>query len=366
MDVEQLAGEVAGRAPNVSIILPTYNRAKFLPQAFESIRSQQFSDWELIVVDDGSTDNTRELVAELCRGWPQRVCYVYQENQGAYGARNIGLDLAAGENIAFFDSDDVWLPEYLSELVKGLRANPEVDWAYCACRVIDLTSQRVVAESTFAPGGCPKPFLSLRTRVSGDFHIMQDPNTAACALESGLYAGLQNSVIRRRVFAGSRFNTTHRNEGEDVLTVVRVLARGHILAYVHLVLVVYSVHGENSSGAAKGATLEKRLDVCRAYVQGLEDLRREFGHRSDLASLLTRGVSDGYFWWIGYSLLWQNGRQREALRMFHRGLRLTPWRLRLWRTYLLALVRYSLSRCRRSRVDGPTAMLSFPSTGGHQ
>ena len=85
--------------PAVSIILPSYNRAKFLPQAFASIKAQQFTDWELIVVDDGSTDNTRELVEELTRDWSQPARYVYQENQGAYGARNTGLDLAGGEYV---------------------------------------------------------------------------------------------------------------------------------------------------------------------------------------------------------------------------------------------------------------------------
>src|SRR5438552_17827230 len=92
------------KQPAVGIILPTYNRAKFLPQAFAAIQNQQFQDWELIVVDDGSTDNTRELVTELSRGWPQPVRYVYQENQGAYAARNTGLGLAISEHVAFYDS----------------------------------------------------------------------------------------------------------------------------------------------------------------------------------------------------------------------------------------------------------------------
>ncbi|HEY8503179.1 MAG TPA: glycosyltransferase family A protein, partial [Gemmataceae bacterium] len=101
--------------PAVSIILPTYNRAKFLPQAFASIRSQQYTDWELIVVDDGSTDDTRAVVQELSKDVPQPVRYVYQDNQGPAGARNKGLDLASGKYVAFFDSDDVWLPHHLGK-----------------------------------------------------------------------------------------------------------------------------------------------------------------------------------------------------------------------------------------------------------
>src|SRR5438105_13937181 len=93
--------------PAVSIILPTYNRAKFLPQALASIRAQQFTDWELIVVDDGSTDDTAAVVRGLATDITQPVRYVRQENQGPYAARNTGLDHAAGELVAFFDSDDL-------------------------------------------------------------------------------------------------------------------------------------------------------------------------------------------------------------------------------------------------------------------
>src|SRR5262245_12368939 len=103
-----LVSSLSSPAPSVSIILPTYNRAKFLPGALDAIGSQRWTDWELIVVDDGSTDDTREMVAELTRNWEQPVRYVYQENQGAYGARNRGLDMARGDFLALYDSDDLW------------------------------------------------------------------------------------------------------------------------------------------------------------------------------------------------------------------------------------------------------------------
>src|SRR5438876_9363238 len=154
--VEQ-ASETTTRRPAVSIILPTYNRAKFLPQAFASIRSQRFTDWELIVVDDGSTDKTRELVEELTRGWPQPVRYHWQENQGAYGARNTGMDLARGEYIAFFDSDDVWLPHHLASCHAVLAGDQGVDWVYGATRMVEYSTGRCVSENTFYQEGRPRP-----------------------------------------------------------------------------------------------------------------------------------------------------------------------------------------------------------------
>lgn len=91
----------------VSVIIPTYNRAHTLQKSIESVLSQTYSDLELIVVDDGSTDNTEETVKAIS---DRRLRYFYQDHQGACSARNAGILLARGEYIAFQDSDDTWLP----------------------------------------------------------------------------------------------------------------------------------------------------------------------------------------------------------------------------------------------------------------
>src|SRR5262245_35090882 len=117
MSERALNGAPNGRPVMVSIILPTYNRAKFLAQAFASIKSQRFGDWELLIVDDGGTDETPELAAAFKTSVPQPVRYVCQDNQGAYGARNTGLAQASGKYIAFFDSDDSWLSHHLDDCV---------------------------------------------------------------------------------------------------------------------------------------------------------------------------------------------------------------------------------------------------------
>jgi len=194
----------SSKPPAVSIILPTYNRASFLPEALSSIRAQTWEDWELIVVDDGSSDGTAEVVRERTAGWSQPVRYVYQENQGVAGARNTGLDLATGRYIAFYDSDDLWLPHHLRRCVEALDAHPQVDWVFGACRIIELESGRVLAPTTFEVDGRPRPFRRLQGRRSGDLFIIQDPEATRCQILHGLYCGLQNSLIRRRLFEGYR------------------------------------------------------------------------------------------------------------------------------------------------------------------
>ena len=162
--------------PTISIVLPTYNRAPFLKQAFTSVRSQTFTDWELIVVDDGSTDGTRQLTARLAEDLPQRCHYVFQENQGAYGARNTGLNLARGKYVAFFDSDDLWLPHHLQNCAEALNANRDVDWVFGACQMVEHRTGHELAPTTFYTNGKPRPFLKLRHTKIGKLHIIQDGN----------------------------------------------------------------------------------------------------------------------------------------------------------------------------------------------
>ncbi len=109
--------------PKVSIIIPTYNRALMIREAVESVLSQSFKDFEVIVVDDGSTDNTEEVLKPVSN----RIRYIKQGNQGNAAARNTGIKAASGEIIAFNDSDDLWFPEKLERQVGYLDEHPEVD-----------------------------------------------------------------------------------------------------------------------------------------------------------------------------------------------------------------------------------------------
>ncbi len=107
--------------PKISVIIPTYNRVHLIKDAVESVFNQTYQDFELIIIDDGSTDNTREVLAE----YGERLRYIYQENQGRSAARNHGINLAKGEYIAFLDSDDVWFPDKLARQVPILESAPD-------------------------------------------------------------------------------------------------------------------------------------------------------------------------------------------------------------------------------------------------
>ena len=107
--------------PEVSVILPTYNRGWILKEAIDSVLTQDFRDFELIVVDDGSTDNTPQILDS----YHQDLMVVRQPNRGVSAARNRGIAAAGGGLIAFLDSDDLWLPRKLSSQVVFFNSNPE-------------------------------------------------------------------------------------------------------------------------------------------------------------------------------------------------------------------------------------------------
>lgn len=115
--------------PKVSVVIPTYNRARLLKRAIQSVLEQTYQDFEIIVVDDGSTDNTEEIVRSFGDG---RVRYIrYKENKGEAAARNTGIKAAKGKYIASQDSDDEWLPEKLEKQMKTFQnASPKVGVVY--------------------------------------------------------------------------------------------------------------------------------------------------------------------------------------------------------------------------------------------
>jgi glycosyltransferase involved in cell wall biosynthesis len=128
----------------VTAAIPTYNRARFLVGALESVFAQTFRDFEVLVVDDGSTDETPELLA----GYRDRVQVVRQENRGRAAARNRAVREARGRYISFLDSDDRWLPDKLERQVPVLEADPTVAMVHGHVDVIDDQGRPLAGETT--------------------------------------------------------------------------------------------------------------------------------------------------------------------------------------------------------------------------
>ncbi len=121
----------------VDIIIPAFNAARFLPFSLESVVSQTFDDWRILLVDDGSTDNTAEVVAPFLDRLGSKIRYIKQENCGLPAARNTAIRASTAEFLALLDADDVWLPCRLSESLKILVERPQVGLVYGLITDID-------------------------------------------------------------------------------------------------------------------------------------------------------------------------------------------------------------------------------------
>jgi len=126
--------------PTVSVILPTYNRAELVGRAIQSVLDQTYQDFEIIVVDDASIDNTENIVKGII---DERIRYIrYERNKGA-AARNTGIKAAQGKYIAFQDSDDEWLPDKLEKQVSVFeKAGSKIDFVYCDMLIVELDGRK--------------------------------------------------------------------------------------------------------------------------------------------------------------------------------------------------------------------------------
>lgn len=176
-----------GHSPFFSIILPTFNRAHTLPRAVDSVLAQDFSDWELIVVDDESTDNTPKLVLKYTKQ-DSRVKYLQIKKSGVVLARTAGIKIADAPIITFLDSDDYYKPNHLSTNLAQLNATPPPDMIHSLTTVIgnphvsdvhDLSRKLHIDEccahgTFFIRRHVLKTVMPLpQTKYGEDYHLLQ-------------------------------------------------------------------------------------------------------------------------------------------------------------------------------------------------
>jgi glycosyltransferase involved in cell wall biosynthesis len=235
--------------PKVSVVIPTYNRAHLLPLAIGSVQSQTLGDTEIIVVDDGSTDDTEAIVTSTP---DRRIRYVRSStNQGSGAARNRGVEVAQGEYIAFLDSDDEWLP---AKLEKQIRLMESVDRSVGICRTGFLCCR---------PNGRELSFYA-------------DPAEDADALKLHIEGRLQyvtpSLIFRRACLHGNWFDERlRRGQDSDLLLVVlrktRLVSLPEPLVKVH---VGKHIPSSTAVESARLRILDKHREWIRQECPGLE------------------------------------------------------------------------------------------------
>jgi glycosyltransferase involved in cell wall biosynthesis len=127
--------------PKVDVVIPAFNAARYLPAALESVEAQTFVDWRIVLVDDGSTDHTPEVVSPFRERLGDRLRYIRKENAGLPAARNTAVLNSSSEFLALLDADDVWLPGRLETSLRSFDGRPQVGLSYGMIRYIDAEGQ---------------------------------------------------------------------------------------------------------------------------------------------------------------------------------------------------------------------------------
>jgi glycosyltransferase involved in cell wall biosynthesis len=206
----------------VSVIVPAYNQAGFLPEAVASIWEQTQPPMEVIVVDDGSTDATPEVAATL-----DGIQYVRQDHRGPAAARNRGIECSTGSCLAFLDADDCWLPDKLERQIAVMQARPGVDIVLGYTQFVHTTAAR---DATGAPTPIPSFGSALIRRMVFDrigaidetLHYSEDVDWFMRALEQGCHMQVIQEVAQR-----CRRHSSNMTEGKSAtgLNLFHVLKR---------------------------------------------------------------------------------------------------------------------------------------------
>lgn len=236
------------KVPQVSVIIPTYNYARFIGEAIESVLAQSYRDCEIVVVDDGSTDDTKDVVSRF----PQ-VRYIYQANKGIAAARNAGLHSSQGSYLVFLDADDRLVSHCLETGINSLEDNPK-------CAFVSGQWELIAGDG--------KPLA----QVPGLF-VTKDHYRAFLNFN---YIGTAGQVMfRRSVFDEVKGFDSSALGCDDIELYLRI-ARNHSVQSHDKVVVQHRVHGSNTS-SDPAMMLTSMLKVYRAqlkYLQGNAELER--------------------------------------------------------------------------------------------
>lgn len=293
---------------NVSVVLTCYNGARWIGKAIRSIQSQTYEDFELVIVDDGSIDNSREIVdLYLC---DERVRYIYQRNRGFSAAVNRGIKESCGNLIGFIGQDDLWTSDKLELQVNHLRKHVDVDLVHSNYYSIDSKGRLIGVVNANIPYSY--------SRKEAIEHLFLDN-----------FIGFETVLVKRKCFDDVGLFDERMVAFSDHDMWLRIAGTFNLEGYIDRLLVKKREHGFRLSKMRMEAALKDEFLMVQKAMNQYPFLKRV--ERKKLASL--------YFKW-GSTLL-QEGNNKNAKRLFAKVIRCQPWKLKAAVAYITPSV-YSL------------------------
>jgi glycosyltransferase involved in cell wall biosynthesis len=279
----------ATRTPLVSVIIPVYNGSRYIVQAVESALRQTFTNLEIIIVDDGSTDRTQQVL----QPYFDRIRYIYQENQGVAAARNIACQLAQGEFLAFLDADDYFLPSKLEKQLACFDHDPALDMVQTGWLMVDETGKDISEMKPWQQA----PKLDLES-----FIIFK------CVRPSAM-------MLRRKWWEKLGGFNDNFPLAEDLDFALRLALKGCKAVWLEEILTCYRQH--NSNIMSSGLPLMKNTEI----------LMKEFFNRPDLPESIRQLKNQEHylsFKWLAWRM-YRDGHLAEMAQCLEKSLQYTPF-----------------------------------------
>ncbi len=246
--------------PLVSVIIPTYNRAHLLPRAITSVLSQTLKDFELIIVDDGSTDNTREVV-ESFQKKDKRIRYIWQENSGGPAKpKNMGIKNSRGKYIGFLDDDDEWLPEKLKKQLKVFEQSKNLGIVGCSAFYVDSNTKK--------------------TRIN-KIKRREDKNYSIDFLKGTFLGSSSSIVIPMYIFNNIGLYDESFSVADDWDLYLRIIQK-YDFESIDDPLFNYYIHGDNISGIDNASTMAE--ENIKIISKNKEKYERNLRIKSNILS----------------------------------------------------------------------------------
>ncbi len=233
----------------VSVIIPTFNSSQFISTAIKSVLKQSYSNFEILVVDDGSTDNT----ADILREYSDQIIYIYKPNGGPASARNIGIKRSAGEYIAFLDADDFWLPNRLAIQVNYLKENPNIALVHSNTWILENGNEPYPAFINYKPPS---------GRVFEELFLNNHINLLTVMLRRSFF-DIANGFDEAKDLIGF----------EDYDLWLRI-ALEYPIAYLDKIVSIYRIHNDNISNEIN--SIYKSLFILNKFSMMEQFLQKSF------------------------------------------------------------------------------------------
>lgn len=253
---------------SVSVVIPAYNVEKYIGRAIDSVLSQTRQADEIIVVDDGSTDNTAEVV----KSYGSKVCFIHQENGGASVARNTGIEAAKSEWIAFLDADDEWLPEKLEKQIEHLKRNPDLVWTH------SNYFMRSEADKTMRIAFQPAKYENLLSQ-EGYFEDYLDVHVGVCIRTS-------TAIIKKNILVEMGLFRVGQMWAQDTDLFLRIAYRQPEIGFLPDPLAVYHTGIPGSITLENRSLIRQRCDLIDLHLELAAEYGREEAFRSCALKML--------------------------------------------------------------------------------